>query len=155
MQTSIANRYQIDRELGQGGMGTVYLATDSQSQTQVAVKHLKTELARPELIERFRREGEALRELNHPNIVKLLDTLEENGEHYLVMEYVTDGDLANLIENGSIELEQILRYALDLADALTRAHKLNIIHRDLKPANILIGEDGTLRLTDFRHCTIG
>jgi serine/threonine protein kinase/tetratricopeptide (TPR) repeat protein len=155
MQTQIANRYQIETELGQGGMGTVYLATDAQTSTSVAVKQLKADLAQPELIERFKREGEALRDLNHPNIVKLLDMLEENGEHYLVMEYVRGGDLAGLLQQGTLDLEQILRYALDLADALTRAHKLNIIHRALKPANILLAADGTLRLTDFGIARLG
>jgi serine/threonine protein kinase/tetratricopeptide (TPR) repeat protein len=154
-QKTIANRYHIKTELGQGGMGTVYLATDTQTSTSVAVKQLKADIAQPELIERFKREGEALRDLNHPNIVKLLDMLEENGEHYLVMDYVRGGDLSDLLQQGKIELEQILRYTLDLADALTRAHKLNIIHRDLKPANILLADDGTLRLTDFGIARLG
>ena len=151
----IASRYHINSQLGQGGMGTVYLARDTQTNTSVAIKQLRSDVAQPRLIERFKREGEALRNLNHPNIVKLLDTIEEAGEHYLIMEYVSGGDLADLLQRGKIALEQILRYALDLADALTRAHKLNIIHRDLKPANILIADDGTLRLTDFGIARLG
>lgn len=154
-QQLIAQHYRIEREIGRGGMGTVYLATDTNTNATVAVKHLKSELAQPELIERFRREGEALRELNHPNIVKLLDAVEVENQHYLVMEYVAGSDLAELIKSSTIHLKDILRYALDLADALTRAHKLNIIHRDLKPANILIGEDGILRLTDFGIAQLG
>jgi len=155
LQSTLINRYQIEHELGQGGMGTVYLAKDLLSDNTVAVKHLKSEVATPELIERFRREGEALRDLNHPNIVKLLDTVEADSEYYLVLEYVSGGDLADLIRHGVPDYQRILRYALDLADALTRAHKLDIIHRDLKPANILIADDGTLRLTDFGIAQLG
>lgn len=151
----LASRYRIDRELGEGGMGTVYLATDMQTDHHVAIKRLKTEVAEPALIERFRREGEALRDLNHPNIVKLLDTLSDAGEHYLVMEYVSGGSLADWLTQQKPDSQQIVRYALDLADALTRAHKLDIIHRDLKPANILIADDGTLRLTDFGIAQLG
>jgi serine/threonine protein kinase/tetratricopeptide (TPR) repeat protein len=154
-QALIANRYRIKSKLGQGGMGTVYLATDTQTSASVAVKQLTSSFAEADLIERFKREGEALRDLNHPNIVKLLEMLEDNGEHYLVMEYVKGGDLSDLLKQGDIDLELILKYALDLADALTRAHKLNIIHRDLKPANILVTTNGTLRLTDFGVARLG
>jgi predicted ATPase len=146
---SIANRYRILSELGQGGMGTVYKAEDSLTHSIVAIKHLKSELTAPELIERFKREGEALRELNHPNIVKMLDTVEENGNHYLIIEYLAAGDLNKLLKQGQLPTERILKLAIEIADALTRAHHLNIIHRDLKPANVLIAGDGTPRLTDF------
>ncbi|HEY4723956.1 MAG TPA: protein kinase, partial [Anaerolineae bacterium] len=88
----------------------------------------------PDLVERFRREGEMLRKLNHPNIVKVLALVEEGGQHFLVMEYVGGGSLA---------------------DALSRAHHLNVIHRDLKPANILLANDGTPRLTDFGLAHMG
>jgi serine/threonine protein kinase len=145
----IGKRYQIQRELGVGGMGAVYLGLDSQTNTTVAIKHLKRELAQPEMIERFKREGEALRDLNHPNIVKLLDTLEHEGQQYLIMEYVAGGDLKQLLEKGKLPYTSVLNIAMDLADALTRAHRLNIIHRDLKPANVLVANDGTIRLTDF------
>ena len=145
----IAERYLIEEEIGAGGMGIVYRGQDTKTQTTVAIKQLKPELADRELIERFEREGEALRELNHPNMVKLLDTVEEAGNHYLILEYVAGGDLKDLLEHGAMPLEQILTIAIQIADALTRSHYLNIIHRDLKPANILIAEDGTARLTDF------
>lgn len=155
MAAMIASRYSMEAEIGAGGMGTVYRGTDNQTRQPVAIKHLKPELARPDLIERFQREGEALRDLNHPNIVKLLDTVQENGSYYLVMEYVSGGDLTGLLNTGRLDTGQILRLAIDLADALTRAHKLNIIHRDLKPGNVLIGEDGMLRLTDFGVAHVG
>jgi serine/threonine protein kinase len=151
----IAQRYEILEELGKGGMGTVYRGLNTASKQVVAIKELNPLLTTTELIERFKREGEALRELNHPNIVKLLDTVEHDGAYYLVMEYVSGGDLHDLLKAGQLPIERCLRLALDLADALTRAHKLDIIHRDLKPANVLLAEDGTLRLSDFGVARIG
>jgi serine/threonine protein kinase/tetratricopeptide (TPR) repeat protein len=151
----IAERYILKRELGAGGMGTVYLGEDTRYQQILAIKELHSNLADEELITRFKREGEALRDLNHPNIVKMLDAVEENGRHYLIMEYIAGADLAKILKNRQLSLEQIINSAIDLADALTRAHHLHIIHRDLKPANILIGEDDVLRLTDFGVAHIG
>ncbi len=147
--------YTLGDKLGVGGMGTVYLGTDTRTDTIVAIKELKTEIATPEIIERFRREGEALRDLNHPNIVKMLDMFEHDEKHYLVMEYMSGGDLSDLIKQGAIPVEKCVDMAIDLADALTRAHRLDIIHRDLKPANVLIGDDGVLRLTDFGVAHVG
>jgi len=158
MSTSqlIANRFQVhDLEmdlLGRGGMGDVYRARDTQTGETVAVKALNPAvLARdPELLERFVREGQALRQLNHPNIVRMVAAVEEEGRHYLVMEYVPRGSLSDLLERqGRLPAERALQIALDLADALTRAHRLGILHRDLKPANVLLAEDGTPRLADF------
>jgi len=148
----LAGRYVVGPIIGQGAMGIVYRATNRINGETIALKALKPEIvaANPTLLTRFRREGEALRMLNHPNIVKILDAFEHEGRHYLVMEYVNGGSLHDLmLETPQIPLERALRLALDLADALTRAHRLNIIHRDLKPANVLIAADGTLRLTDF------
>jgi predicted ATPase len=153
--TIVGEHYQLQNELGAGGMGTVYLGLDTRTQQTIAIKELKSDIVQPEMIERFRREGEALRELNHPNIVKMLDMFEHDGKHYLVMEYVAGGDLSELLKQGEMPLEQILTLSIDLADALTRAHKLDIIHRDLKPANVLIGDDGVLRLTDFGVAHVG
>ncbi|MFC1960909.1 protein kinase [Chloroflexota bacterium] len=151
----IGEHYQLQDELGVGGMGTVYYGVDRRTRQPVAIKQLKPALIDTDLLERFRREGQALRDLNHPNIVKLLDTIEQDGQHYLVMEYVSGGDLKQRMEQGRLSLQDILLYALDLADALTRAHRLNIIHRDLKPANVLLADDGTLRLTDFGVARFG
>ncbi len=155
VDTIINERYILHHELGSGGMGVVYLAQDTLADTKVAVKALKTEIAHAEMIERFKREGEALRDLNHPNIVKMLDAFEHDGQHYLVMEYVLGDDLSYRLRRGKIPLEDILNLSIDLADALTRAHRLDIIHRDLKPANVLIGDDGVLRLTDFGVAHVG
>jgi DNA-binding SARP family transcriptional activator/ABC-type branched-subunit amino acid transport system ATPase component len=138
--------------LGQGGMGNVYRGLDTQSGEPVAIKVLKPEVvaANPDLVERFVREGEALRQLNHPNIVKLFAAAEQDDHHYLVMEYVDGSSLQELLKQENLlPISRVLEIALDLADALTRAHRLNIIHRDLKPANILMAANGTPRLTDF------
>lgn len=148
----IGNRYRIDKVLGQGGMGQVYYGYDLQNQELVAIKALKSHIVErdPRILERFRREGEALKELNHPNIVKMLAAVEEHGQHYLVMEYVEGGSLYDLLKSGGkLPIERVLYISLGLSDALIRAHGLQIIHRDIKPANVLLAKDGTPRLTDF------
>lgn len=162
MNQIIGQRYQIadpttDR-IGRGGMGDVYCATDQQTGKTVAIKHLRADVMTLDAtsVQRFAREGEALRRLNHPNIVAVLDTIEEAGEHYIVMEYVPGGSLRELLgEAGQLPLERVLQIGLELADALTRAHHLHIIHRDIKPANVLLAADGTPRLTDFGVAHMG
>ncbi len=152
----IANRYEIIESIGQGGMGEVFRACDQQTGEFVAIKQLRPDVSMPGLLERFEREGEALRQLNHPNIVKMLASVEENNLHYLVMEYVQGGSLEELLRHEpKLSITRVLEIALDLADALTRAHRLKITHRDIKPANVLIAEDGTPRLTDFGVARIG
>lgn len=151
----LAGRYRIESVIGSGGMGTVYLGLDKRSGSTVAIKHLKPEMVQDDMLERFRREGEALRELDHPNIVKMLDAIEDANNHYLIMEYISGNDLSVLLKTQQLSLDTVLRLSIDLADALTRAHKLNIIHRDLKPANVLIGDDNILRLTDFGVAHVG
>ncbi|MDZ4766133.1 MAG: protein kinase [Chloroflexota bacterium] len=151
METVIGGRYTLAHPLGSGGMGVVYRATDRQTGEIVAVKRLKSDIIanNPDLIARFRREGETLRRLNHPNIVHMQGTVEEGDDHYIVMDFVPGGDLNMLLRRGRLPLARTLSIALDVADALTRAHRLGVIHRDLKPANVLIAADGTPRLTDF------
>ncbi len=158
MGETIAGRFEIEKLIGYGGMGEVYRGTDTTISQPVAIKLLKPEITHdaPDIVERFEREGEALRRLNHPNIVKMLAAVEENGKHYLVMEYVAGGSLQQLLhETPQLPLQRILEISLDLADALTRAHRLKIIHRDIKPANVLLAEDGTPRLTDFGVARLG
>lgn len=155
MNPIIGERYRLGERLGAGGMGVVYRAEDLRLAQTVAVKHLKAEAINSELIERFRREGQSLRDLNHPNIVRMLDAVEEAGQHYLVMEYLPGGDLAGRLRAGRMTPAEAVALALDLADALTRAHRLNIIHRDIKPANLLLAQDGTPRLTDFGVARLG
>jgi DNA-binding NarL/FixJ family response regulator len=128
------------------------MGTDTLTGETVAIKKLRFELTAnmPQVVERFLREGEALRRLNHPNIVKVLATVDEGTQHYIVMEYVPGGSLAGLLQREpQLPLERVVSIGLELSDALSRAHHLHILHRDIKPANILLAEDGTPRLTDF------
>jgi predicted ATPase len=148
----VRRRYRIGELLGEGGMGAVFRALDLGTQEVVAIKSLKsTSLADDNAdIERFLREGEALRLLNHPNIVKLLDTFQDAGQHYLVMELVEGGSLESMLRGGArVPIERVLALGLDISDALSRAHRLGIVHRDIKPANVLLAPDGTPRLSDF------
>jgi NarL family two-component system response regulator LiaR len=148
----IANRFELGYLIREGGVGRVYKGLDTQTGAPVAIKVLRPEviLDAPDLVERFRREGALLSGLNHPNIVQVLATLEEAGHGYIVMEYVAGGSLVDLLgRQPQLPLERALGIALEVADALARAHHLNIIHRDIKPGNILLAEDGTPRLTDF------
>jgi non-specific serine/threonine protein kinase len=145
--------YEIIRQLAQGGMGIVYLAKDIGTDELVAIKSLRDSPLGTdgEQRTRFLREAEALRELNHPNIVKMLAVCEQDGQHFIVMEYLEGGTLQERLakSNGQLPLSEVLDIALQLADALTRAHYLKIIHRDIKPANVLMSADGRACLTDF------
>ncbi|NJL94560.1 MAG: serine/threonine protein kinase, partial [Anaerolineae bacterium] len=154
----IQDRYEVLALLGQGGMGHVYRGLDRQTQQPVAIKVLKPEVlaADATLLERFLREGEALRQLDHPNIVKMLQAVQQEQTHFLVMEYVEGGSLAELLQQQApLSIHRILEIALDIADALTRAHRLNIIHRDLKPQNVLLDANGRPRLSDFGVARMG
>ena len=148
----IAGRYRLDAPLGEGGMGEVFRGTDLRTGAAVAVKQLRAELLAggEDQLRRFEREAEALRRLNHPSIVQMLATVNDGGRPYIVMEYVPGGSLAELLQQQPrLPVQRTLQIALDLSDALARAHRLRIIHRDLKPANVLLAADGTPRLTDF------
>jgi predicted ATPase/DNA-binding CsgD family transcriptional regulator len=151
-QRIVGDRYQIDNEIGSGSVGTVYYGLDLQTQQSVAVKLLRPEIIAndPNILKRFKREAEILYQLQHPNIVRVLDAFEEANKHYLVMEYIGNSSLDDIIEaETQLSIEQVLNISIELADALARAHHLKVIHRDIKPSNILIAEDGTPRLTDF------
>ena len=135
-ETTIGGRYVRYESIGEGGMGTVYRGVDTLSGDAVAIKSLKKNIADANQIniERFAREGEALRHLNHPNIVKVLDTFEADQQHYIIMEYVSGGSLRDVLHTErELPVDEVLEIALDLSDALTRAHRLKIIHRDIKP----------------------
>jgi tetratricopeptide (TPR) repeat protein/tRNA A-37 threonylcarbamoyl transferase component Bud32 len=150
--TSPQQRFVQERLIASGGMGEVYRGWDVETGQWVAIKRLRPELAaqNPHAVERLLREGEILRQLNHPNIVRVLATVETEAQPVIVMEYVSGGSLQTLLEQQSqLPLDRVLKLGLELADALARVHHLDIIHRDLKPANILLAEDGAPRLTDF------
>ncbi|HLY27479.1 MAG TPA: protein kinase [Aggregatilineales bacterium] len=148
----VGNRYELAEKIGAGGMGVVYRGRDTLTGQPVAIKELRADVIQdsPELIARFTREGEILGTLKHANIVRMLAMFEDGDKQYMVMEFIAGGSLADLMSQPKrLELARVLNIALDLADALTRTHRLNILHRDLKPGNVLIAEDGTPRLTDF------
>ena len=153
----IDGRFEIETIIGQGAMGTVYRGLDLLTRQPVAIKLLKPDLVagNQEMLERFIREAETLRKLNHPNIVHMIAAVDEGDRHYIVMEYIGGGTLADRlqkIKHGTAEplqVEHVLKLALELTDALTRAHHLKVVHRDIKPSNILLEPDGTACLTDF------
>lgn len=148
----LAGRYELAHMLGSGAMGNVYLATDMQTGESVAVKALNPHLVdeAPELIERFMREGQVLEKLHHPNIINMYGSYEQDGSHFIVMEYAERGSLYDRIKvNGPCTLAQMLEIALPVADALRSVHQIGIVHRDVKPSNILIAADGSPRLMDF------
>ncbi len=147
---TIHNRYFISARIGKGAMGTVYRANDTKTGKEVALKVIYSELAvDPAMLERFKREGDALHQLKHPNIVEYLDAFEYNEQYVIVMEYLSGGSLFDLLLQGPLPIEHVRHMALDLCDALIRAHRLNIVHRDIKPENILMNESGTPKLADF------
>lgn len=154
----IGHRYLLEEEIGGGRMGTVYRGMDTATNTPVAVKHLRSEviLELPNMVERFAREAAAMQQLYHPNIVRVLATLTEQDAHYLIMEYVSGGTLAAVLrQHPPLSIQRILSLALDIADALSRAHRFGVIHRDVKPANILLAEDGSAKLADFGEVYLG
>ena len=142
--------YEIGDQLGAGGMGEVYRATDTRLDRTVAIKVLPEHLASdPQRRERFEREARAVSSLNHPHICTLYDVGEQDGIHYLVMELVEGETLAARLEKGRLPLDLALEYAIQIADALDKAHRQGVVHRDLKPGNIMITKSAGVKLLDF------
>ena len=143
------SHYQVLEKIGAGGMGEVYLAEDSRLDRKVALKILPQHLSdRAELRERFEREARAVSSLNHPHICTLYDIGEQDGIHYLVMEHLVGETLEARLAKGPLPLEQTLEYAIQIADALDKAHRQGVVHRDLKPGNIMLVKSGA-KLLDF------
>jgi serine/threonine protein kinase len=141
--------YEIQSLLGAGGMGEVYRARDTRLDRTVAVKILTQGLAdTPEVRQRFEREARAVSSLNHPHICALYDVGNQDGIEYLVMEFIEGETLAKRLESGPLATSDLLRYAIEIADALDRAHRQGVIHRDLKPGNIMLTKSGA-KLLDF------
>lgn len=155
----IGQRYRIEALIGQGMRGPVYRGVDTLTGKAVAIKVLESAPGVPEVerqpeqrawLERYQREDEILSELHHPNIVQRLAAIEQAGIHYIITEFVPGGSLRDLLNAQTrLSMERALEIALDLSDALARAHRLGIIHRDLKAENVLLEPDGTPRLSDF------
>ena len=141
--------YQIAAQIGAGGMGEVYRATDTRLDRTVAIKVLPEHLAGdPQRRERFEREAKAVSSLNHPHICTLHDVGEQDGIHYLVMELVEGETLAASLTRGPLPVGEGLRCAAQIADALDKAHRQGITHRDLKPGNVMLTKVGA-KLLDF------
>src|SRR5579864_272487 len=141
--------YEILARIGAGGMGEVFKARDARLNRIVAIKILPDHLAdRANLRERFDREARTIASLNHPHICTLYDIGRQDGVAYLVMEYLEGETLALRIAKGPLPLEQVLQYAIEIADALDKAHHQGVTHRDLKPGNIMLTKTGT-KLLDF------
>jgi TRAP transporter TAXI family solute receptor len=144
------NHYRILRELGRGGMGAVYAAEDSKLHRQVAIKVLPEEVADDdERLRRFQREARAVAALNHPNIVVVHSVEESAGAHFITMELVEGGPLADVIPAGGLSLEKFFDYGVALADAVSSAHENGITHRDLKPTNVMVTPDERIKVLDF------
>ena len=148
----LANRFEVHEPIGQGGMGIVYGGVDRLTGRAVAIKTLRADAAdwQPTAFDRFQREAELLRQLNHPNIIETIATFAHAERTYIVMEYAEGGSLAGKLKREHpMTMNAIASIALDVADAMTRVHRLGILHRDLKPENVLLGADGSAKLTDF------
>ena len=142
--------YEITAQIGVGGMGEVYRATDTTLNRQVAVKVLPESLAsNAERIARFEREAKTLASLNHTNIAQIYGFEKSSGVHALVMELVEGPTLADRIAQGAIPADEALPIAKQIAEALEAAHEQGIIHRDLKPANVKLRPDGVVKVLDF------
>jgi len=146
---ALAGRYKVEKIIGEGGMATVYLATDQKHKRKVAVKVMRPELAATLGAERFLREVEIAGQLSHPHILPMYDSGESEGLLYYVMPYVPGETLREkLLREGALPAEDALRLAREVAEALAYAHRQGIIHRDIKPANILLSEGHAL-VADF------
>ena len=142
--------YEITAQIGEGGMGQVYQATDTKLKRQVAIKVLPESVASDaERLARFQREAEVLASLNHPNIAAIYGLEEADHTKALVMELVEGPTLADRIAKGPVPVDEALPIAKQIAEALEAAHEQGIIHRDLKPANIKVRPDGTVKVLDF------
>ncbi len=150
------SHYHITRQLGSGGMGTVYEAEDTRLGRHVAVKVLSEEMQRdPSILERFQREARAASALNHPGICTVHAIEQHEGQHFIVMELLEGQTLAKRIGRQPLELPEILDLGIQITDALESAHAKGIVHRDLKPVNLILNGRGQIKILDFGLAKIG
>ncbi|MCP5113344.1 MAG: serine/threonine protein kinase, partial [bacterium] len=144
------SHYQILDKLGEGGMGIVYKARDTRLNRTVAIKVLPpSKTANPERKRRFIQEAQAASALNHPNIVTIHEIDQHEGTDFIVMEFVAGQTLGELIPRRGMRLNDVLKNAVQIADALVAAHEAGIVHRDLKPGNVMVTEKGRVKVLDF------
>jgi serine/threonine protein kinase/Tfp pilus assembly protein PilF len=149
--STFAGRYHIIEELGRGGMGRVYKATDTKIKEKVALKLIKPEIAsNKKTLERFSNELRIARKIVHKNVGRMYDINEEKGTHYITMEYVSGQDLKGFIrQSGQMGVGTAISIIKQVCDGLSEAHKTGVTHRDLKPSNIMIDKEGSVRIMDF------
>jgi len=149
--STFAGRYQIIEELGKGGMGKVYKVHDTKIKEKIALKLIKPEIAKDKkTIERFSNELKFARKIRHKNICQMFDLGEEQGTHFITMEFVEGQDLKKLIrQTGQLAIGTTINITKQVCDGLVEAHTLGVVHRDLKPSNIMIDADGNARIMDF------
>ena len=142
-------RYEIRSKIGEGGMGEVYLAEDTQLRRKVALKVLPPDVAaNQDRMRRFKQEAQAAAALNHPNIAHIYEIGEGDGTHFIAMEFIDGFTLRQLIHGKQSELPKLLRYLQHAAEGLAKAHAAGIVHRDLKPDNIMVTRDGHAKIAD-------
>jgi serine/threonine protein kinase len=149
--STFGGRYQVVTELGKGGMGRVYRVIDKKTNEEIALKLIKSEIARDKMtIERFSNELKMARKIAHRNVCKMYYLGEEGGAHYITMEYVPGEDLKSMIRmSGQLSVGTAIKIAKQVCEGLEEAHRLGVIHRDLKPSNIMIDKEGNAKIMDF------
>lgn len=149
--TVFAERYEIIEKLGKGGMGRVYRVEDTKLNQEVALKLIKSEIAKDKkIIERFKNELKTARMIAHKNVCRMFDLGEEDGVHFITMEYVSGEDLKSFLRrSGQLAVGTAVRIAKNICEGLSEAHKFGVVHRDLKPNNIMIDREGNARIMDF------
>ncbi|HSC73290.1 MAG TPA: protein kinase [Gaiellaceae bacterium] len=148
---TIAGRYEVEELVGHGGMSSVYKAHDALLERHVALKILHEQYSNDEdFVERFKREARSVAQLQHPNIVTVIDRGEEEGRQYIVFEYIDGENLKErVVRNGRLDVREALEITLEVARGLAFAHEQGLVHRDVKPQNILLNGDGRAKVTDF------
>jgi eukaryotic-like serine/threonine-protein kinase len=148
---TIAERYDVEELVGHGGMSSVYKARDTLLERYVALKILHEQYSTDDdFVERFKREARSVAQLQHPNIVTVIDRGEEDGRQFIVFEYIDGENLKeHVVRNGRLDVREALEIAVEVARGLAFAHEQGLIHRDVKPQNILLNGDGRAKVTDF------